>query len=327
MSDMNSMTSVHESTRRLKDKLKRELGSQICDLLQQPDVIEIMLNPDGALWVERLGGEPIKEGNMQASQAESLMATLASHLRTSITRENPIIECELPLDGSRFEGLLPPVVTAPTFTIRKKARRIFTLDEYVESGVMQPYQRAFIKKAVIERKNILVVGGTGTGKTTLTNAIIQEISDCTPNHRMIVIEDTAEIQCEAPNHAVLRATDCVDMLRLLKATMRLRPDRIVVGEVRGPEALVLLKVWNTGHPGGAATVHANHARAGLDRMEQLIAEASTSPMQVLIGEAVDVVISIKKKDKGQGRYIDEILSIDGFDRAQGRYLLNHLESN
>jgi type IV secretion system protein VirB11 len=326
MSDMGQITSItHERKIRLKEKLERELGLHICDLLQQPDVIEIMLNPDSSLWVERLGGEPVKEGYMPASQAEALMATMASHLRTVITRENPIIECELPLDGSRFEGLLPPVVTAPTFTIRKKAGKVFTLDEYVASGIMHSHQRKAINQAVIERKNILVVGGTGTGKTTLTNAIIQEITDCTPSHRIVIIEDTAEIQCQAQNYALLRATDCVDMQRLLKATMRLRPDRILVGEVRGPEALALLKAWNTGHPGGIATVHANHAAAGLIRLEQLIAEASTSPMQTLIGEAVDLVISIKKTDKG--RYIDEILSVDGFDSVKGHYLLNHSELN
>jgi type IV secretion system protein VirB11 len=175
------------------------------------------------------------------------------------------------------------VVKAPTFTIRRKASAVFTLEDYERQGIMTAGQRMRIERAVAERENILVGGGTGSGKTTLTNAIIDQMVNASPRHRLVIIEDTAEIQCTAENAVLLRATDTVDMQRLLKATMRLRPDRIIVGEVRG-DALALLKAWNTGHPGGACTVHANHARSGLTRLEQLIAEVSQTPMHALISE-------------------------------------------
>jgi len=248
---------------RLVEKLRRELGAQICDFLETPDIIEIMLNPDGGLWIDRLGGDMEQVGTMSAIQAESIMGTVASVLRTTITRENPVLECELPLDGSRFEAVIPPLVSAPTFTIRRKALKVFTLSNYVESGVMTPVQRHAIERAVRERENILVVGGTTTGKTTLTNAILRYIAEASPHHRLVIIEDTPELQCTIDNHVMLRTSYNVDQLRLLKVTMRLRPDRICLGEARGSEALALLKAWNTGHPGGVCTVHANNARAGL----------------------------------------------------------------
>lgn len=308
----NSLASQRaEHDRRIAEKLRRELGPQVCELLEDSKVIEIMLNPDGSLWCEWLGAPMERLGTMPKAQAESLMGTVASSLKTSITALNPILECELPLDGSRFEALLPPVVTGPTFTIRKKASIVFTLPNYVSSGIMTEAQCAAIKKAVRERRNILVVGGTGTGKTTLTNAIIAEIDAVTPEHRIVIIEDTRELQCSSPNVVPLRAVDHVDMTRLLKATMRLRPDRILVGEARDGSALALLKAWNTGHPGGAATVHANSANAGLIRMEQLVAEATAAPMQALIAEAVDLIIAIEKT--ATGRRIKEVVTVTGHD--------------
>ncbi|EFH6694707.1 P-type conjugative transfer ATPase TrbB [Pseudomonas sp. PA-7-1E] len=305
------MSNRVEHDRRIAEKLRRELGPQVCELLEDTKVIEIMLNPDGSLWCEWLGQPMERIGTMAKSQAESLMGTVASSLRTHITAHNPILECELPLDGSRFEALIPPIVSGPTFTIRKKASIVFTLANYVASGIMTEAQCAAIKLAVIERRNILVVGGTGTGKTTLTNAIIAEIDAVTPEHRIVIIEDTRELQCSSPNVVPLRAVDHVDMTRLLKATMRLRPDRILVGEARDGSALALLKAWNTGHPGGAATVHANSANAGLIRMEQLVAEATAAPMQALIAEAVDLIIAIEKT--ATGRRIKEVVTVSGHD--------------
>ena len=301
-----------EHDRRVAEKLKRELGRDICALLDDPTVIEIMLNPDGRLWVERLG-EPMQAfGSMPASQAEALMGTVATTLGTQITAANPILECELPLDGSRFEAMIPPVVSGPTFTIRKKAIRVFTLADYVDAGIMSAKHCQAIEAAVSERKNVLVVGGTGTGKTTLTNAIIGHMAQVAPQDRIAIIEDTGELQCTAENAVLMRAVDHVDMTRLLKATMRLRPDRILVGEVRDGAALALLKAWNTGHPGGAATVHANSARAGLIRMEQLVAEATQAPMRALIAEAVDLIVSIEKIAH-VGRRVTEIVTVQGHD--------------
>src|ERR1700730_10427179 len=277
-------------TRRLPESMKRQLGA-FCGLLHESDVVEVMLNADGTVWVDRLGQPMRPAGTMPPAAAESFIATVASTLRGTVTRENPILECELPLDGSRFEALIPPVVSAPVFTIRRKASAVFTLREYERQGIMTARQRGAIETAVAQRHNILVVGGTSSAKTTLATGIIDHMVQSSPGRRLVIIEDTAEIQCAARNAVVMRATDTVDMQRLLKTTMRLRPDRIIVGEVRGGEALALLKAWNTGHPGGVCTVHANThldaARAGLTRIEQLIAEASPTPMPALIGEAVD----------------------------------------
>jgi type IV secretion system protein VirB11 len=312
-----------EQTRRVAESLKRQLGP-FCPLLAAPDLVELMLNADGTVWAERLGQGMRPVGTMRATSAESFIGTVASTLRGTVTRESPILECELPGDppfeGARFEALVPPVVPAPVFTIRRKASAVFTLAEYERQGIMSARQRRAIEAAVVQRRNILIVGGTGTGKTTLANAVIEQIVMATPQHRLVIIEDTSELQCSADNAVALRATDTVDMQRLLRATMRLRPDRIIVGEVRGGEALSLLKAWNTGHPGGVCTVHANHARAGLRRLEQLIAEASRAPMRVLIAEAVNLIVAIARTDAAPGRRIDEVVAVTGVTNDEYQFV-------
>lgn len=299
-------------------KLRGELGNIINEALDNQTVIEVMLNSDGSLWVEYFNDGMVHKGSMSAPNALSLMGTIADMLNTVVNREHPILEGELPLDGSRFEGLIPPIVAHPTFTIRKKASIVYSLSDYVDQGVMSLCQKETIERSILSRENILVVGGTGSGKTTLGNAIIKAISDIHPSDRIVIIEDTAELQCSAANAVILRSSVDVDMQRLLKATMRLRPDRILVGEVRGAEALALLKAWNTGHPGGACTVHANNARAGVVRMEQLVAEAGVTGVNALIAEAVDVIVSIEKVvDAPRGRLVREVLRLDGM--IDGKY--------
>ena len=299
------MLENEEYQRRLHSKITRELGREVMTALQDDTVIEVMLNTDGRLWCDRLGEGMSCIGEMSMPNALALLGTIADGLGTVITKQSPILEGELPLDGSRFEGLIPPVVARPTFTIRKKALLIYTLDDYVQQGIMIAKQKAQIQEAITSRRNILVVGGTGSGKTTLTNAIIAEMVALTPEDRLVIMEDTAEIQCKADNAVILRTSIDISMQQLLRATMRLRPDRIIVGEVRGAEALALLKSWNTGHPGGIATLHANSADSGLVRLEQLIAESGIqADMKALIDEAVDLVIFIEKQ--GGKRVIKEI---------------------
>jgi len=310
-----------EKRERVREKLLRELGPNIREALADPLVIEVVLNPDGKLWVERLGEEMQVVGAMASSNAESLMATIASSLSTTITRERPVLEGELPTDGSRFEGMIPPVVLRPSFAIRKKASRVFSLEEYVGNGIMTEAQRLGIVDAVKSRRNILVVGGTGTGKTTLLNAIILVISEVSPEHRVVIIEDTVELQCSSKNVVQLRTSDTVTMQGLLRVTMRLRPDRILVGEVRGAEALALLKAWNTGHPGGLATVHANDASAGLLRIKQLIEEGLQGGKAdpEVIAEAVGLVVVIKKTSAAPGRRVSEMVRVLGY--KNGEYVL------
>ncbi len=309
-----------ERADRLTDKLTRELGPDIVAALSDDLVTEVLLDESGTLWLERMGQALAPFGTMPAHQAESLMNTVASSVQSAITRDRPILECELPLDGSRFSACIPPVALAPVFSIRCRPRRVFTLDEYVASGSMTQNQRELITGAVLRRDNIIVAGGTGSGKTTVVNAIIEHISAMCPDDRIVVIEDTREIKCAARNRLMLR-TDIEsgqDMIRLLRHTLRQRPDRIVVGEVRGPEALALLKAWNTGHPGGASTLHCDGAHLALPRLESLIAEASAIPMQRLICEAVKWVVYVERLNGV--RRVQTVQSVTGWDGS--RYLVS-----
>lgn len=300
---------------RLVRKLQEALGDQLCVALDDSNVVEIMLNPDGKLFIERLGHGVAPAGEMSSAAAEMVIGTVAHALQSEVDTEQPIISGELPIGGHRFEGLLPPVVAKPSFTIRRRASRLIPLDDYVRSGVVTEAQAATIRSAIDSRLNIIISGGTASGKTTLANAVIHEIVRSAPEDRLVILEDTAEIQCAADNAVLLRTSDTVDMARLLKSTMRLRPDRIVVGEVRDGAALTLLKAWNTGHPGGVATIHSNTATSALRRLEQLTAEASQQPMHEVIGEVVDLIVSIERTPRG--RRVRDIIQVERF--ANGRY--------
>jgi type IV secretion system protein VirB11 len=310
-----------EIERRLIAAMRRQLGPVACDRMDDPEVIEVMLNPDGSLWEDRLGRGMARIGAMEAIDAESFVSTVASTLGLVMTREAPILECELPIRGARFEAMLRPVAAAPVFAIRMKAVRIFPLGNYVESGIMSARQRTVIEEAVVGRRNILIVGGTGSGKTTLGNAVLHAIAEASPDDRIVILEDTVELQCSARNVVSLRTSDAIDMQRLLKATMRLRPDRIIVGEVRGKEALSMLKAWNTGHPGGLCTVHANSAAAALTRVEQLVAEDIVAPMRAVIAEAVNLIVPIVKT--ATSRVVLPIVRVDGLH--DDKYILSTVE--
>ena len=302
---------------RAKKKLEKDMGPQFMAALNDPRTIEIMLNPDGKLWVERLGEGMECVGTLRAAQGQAIIETIAGYHRKEITSKYPLLEGEVPLDNSRFAGQLPPVVSDPTFAIRKKAVSIFTLQDYVNKGVMTPQQMNVIIEAVAAHKNILVVGGTSSGKTTLVNAIIYQMVMHNLFERFVIIEDTGEIQCAAENYVQYHSTADITMTALLKITLRMRPDRIIVGEVRGPEALDLLMAWNSGHPGGAATLHANSAKAGLAKLLMYISmhPDSPSPIEPLIGEAVHVVVNIAKNPDGD-RHIQEIIEVLGYENGQ-----------
>lgn len=299
------------SLSRLVRKIEDALGNDVRAALDDPSVVEIMLNPDGHLYVERLG-QPISYiGAMDPSAAEIVIGCVAHSTGTAVDDRSPIVSAELPIGGHRFEGVLPPIVPAPSFSIRKRASALIPLAEYVASHTMSAAQAELLTGAVIARQNILVSGGTGSGKTTLANALIAEVARTAPDHRIIILEDTVEIRCASLNALALRTSDVIDMSRLLKSTLRLRPDRIIVGEVRDGAALSLLKAWNTGHPGGIATVHANSASSSLRRLEQLTAEASRQPVHSLIADAVDLVVSIERT--ATGRRLTELLRVVGHD--------------
>ena len=295
-------------------QLEAALGSEICAALADHDVVEVMAQESGEVLVEKHGSGIEHLTTIKPAQAGMILSLVASHMGTTITTSQPIVSGSLPVEfggGARIEGLIPPCVSAPVFAIRVKARAVYTLAQYVTAGIMTAGQREQLEQAVLEHKNVLVSGGTGSGKTTLLNALLHVISqNAGLDDRVVTIEDTLELQCSAPNYVALRTSDMagVSMTTLLKSTMRLRPNRIIVGEVRDGAALALLKAWNTGHPGGLATVHANSPQAALLRLDQLCQEAGVQSQATLIQEAVDVVVQISRGGPA-GRSITGLLDV------------------
>ena len=306
------MPNIQESitSERTLAMLRTAMGADIAGALDDPKVIEIMLNPDGHIWVDKIGkGRFDTDKSLTPKEGERVVRLVASHINQDVTAKAPIISAELPGNGERFEGLMPPVVQAPCFSIRKGAVAVFTLDDYVKAGTMTKAQAEALKYAVTSRQNILIVGGTSSGKTTLANALLSQVSKT--GDRVLILEDTRELQCEAKDTVALRTHGKnVTLADLVRSTLRLRPDRIIVGEVRGPEALDMLKAWNTGHPGGIATVHANSAKAGLSRIEQLILEGAQVVPRALIAEAINVIVFIS--GRGSKRRIETIARLTGF---------------
>ena len=312
------MTPRDVQTARLSEKLRRELGPVVLKALADPDVIEIILNPDGRIWVEsHTAGMSQTDASMAPTQAENLIGTVAAALNAVANPQNPIIEGELPLTGSRFEGLLPPITPSPCFVIRKRASVLYTLDHYVKDNIVTRAQAIALRDAIAKRRNIVIAGGTGSGKTTLVNALIHEmVSLGDQAERFVIIEDTLELQCAARNALQLHTTDAADMTRLVRATMRLRPDRIIIGEVRGKEALALLKAWNTGHPGGITTLHANSASAALLRLLSLVEEAGVPAQPQLIAEAVNL-LAFMERTSITGRRLTELVHVEGYSQNVG----------
>jgi type IV secretion system protein VirB11 len=310
---------------RRRAMLRTAMGSDIALALADPLVVEVMVNPDGVLRLDRLGEGRIDTGvRLAPEQVERIVRLVASHARAEIHGDKPIISAELPPHaegraGERFEGVLPPVSLGPCFSIRKPAERLHTLADYVADGIMSIGAADALRAAVTQRFNILVAGGTSSGKTTLANALLAEMAGV--DARAILIEDTRELQCPLPDTVALRTRPGVtSMADLVRSTLRLRPDRIIVGEVRGPEALDMLKAWNTGHPGGIATVHANGAMAALYRIEQLVQEAVVTVPRQLIAEAIDIIVFIA--GRGTARRIETIARVAGLDPDGGYGLID-----
>jgi len=298
--------------------LRTALGPAIALWLEDASVVEVMLNPDGRLWIDRLAGGLADTGErLSPDDGERIVRLVAHHVGAEVHPGSPRVSAELPETGERFEGLLPPVVTAPAFAIRKPAVAVFTLDDYVAAGIMVSGQAETLRSAVVDRRNILVAGGTSTGKTTLTNALLAEVAKTTD--RVVLIEDTRELQCKAPNLVALRTKDGVASLSdLVRSSLRLRPDRIPIGEVRGAEALDLLKAWGTGHPGGVGTIHAGSAIGALRRMEQLIQEAVVTVPRALIAETIQFIAVLT--GRGSDRRLAELACVEGLD-SDGDYVL------
>ncbi|WP_039456260.1 P-type conjugative transfer ATPase TrbB [Candidatus Jidaibacter acanthamoebae] len=318
---MSNILAKEEQNRRLEDKLRRELGEEIISKLNDPKIIEIMLNPDGKVWYDVIG-EGLSDSSYKISklQAENLLSTIASVYNTVINTSSPILEVELPFWGSRFTAISAPVVSSPSFTIRKRPEKIWTLQDYLKRKIITAHEIEIIRQAIVSRKNILIVGGTGSGKTTLVNALLHELFLSAPKDRILIIEDTIELKSQLPNTIELRTSQNIDINRCLRTALRMRPDRIIVGEIRGQEASTLIKAWNTGHPGGISTVHANSAAAGLIRIEQLIQEANIKPIGEIIAEAINLIIFIERIKSSPWRKVKEIKEVKGYEN--GKYILN-----
>lgn len=310
----------------MQDKLKYVLGPVIMQALSDPSMIELMCNEDGRIWLDTFNGMT-EIGIIESSKVMTIICTVAGMTDGIVNRENPDLSAEMPLllgDDYiifRFQAMIYPTVLTPIMSIRRPASKVFTWEELEKGGVLTLEQIKYLKEAVKEHKNIIVVGGTASGKTTFVNTILLEIADQFTHERIGILQDTLELQSPNLNKFLLRASEYRTMNDLLKCTLRLRPDRIVIGEVRGSEVLSLLKSWNTGHPGGVASLHSNSAYQGLNRIEQLIQEANVVPVKEVIAQTINVIVHItKSKGNKAGRIVNEILEVQGFDKTLNEYL-------
>lgn len=306
---MSHISRQADTSERRQTMLRSACRGAVRDALDADDVIEILANPDGSIWIERAGlGIVCANETLGAQARERIIRLVASSIGETCDRTHPIVSAELPGAGERFEGLLPPVAPAPCFAIRKAATAPFSLYDFVSQGTLAPALADALRLHLAWRSSILIAGGTSSGKTTFANALLAE--PALYNERVVILEDTRELRCESPNVVALKThREHTRLVDLVRSTMRLRPDRIIVGEVRGPEALDLLKAWNTGHPGGVATLHANSAAAALSRLGQLIGEATSVPPQGLIAEAIDVVVFMARR--GGVRRVEEAVRVTG----------------
>lgn len=289
--------------------LRTAMGPAIASALEDPAVIEILVNADGSMLLDKLGeGRVPTDTRFTPQDAERIIRLVASHLHTEVNSATPFLSAELPETGERFGGVLPPVTEAPAFVIRKRTIQILPLAQYVVDGFMTEEQALALRQAVRERRNIVIAGGTSSGKTTLANTLLQEIG--ASGDRVVILEDTRELRCSSQDSLALRTKRGVASMRdLARETLGYSPDRIVMGEVRGAEALDLLKAWATGHPGGLATLHANSARGALIRLEQLVQEAVVTVSPALIADAVDIIAFLSRGNRK--RRLAELVRVVG----------------
>lgn len=309
--------------------LETAFGPKINDYLNDPMVTEIYINPDRTLWVDRLDEGRINTTlKIDPGKSNQIIKLISGNAGKIISGDFPELATEIKALNCRCQAVVPPLVKSPIFLIRKHSRKIFTMDDYVDRGTLTEKQRKFLIECIKERKNILVVGSTGTGKTTFVNALLLEIATQTPKHRLAILEDTPELQCRAEDYFQLETKKDRDpaksltMNDLLFITMRLSPTRIIVGEIRDGAALTLLKAWNTGHPGGICTTHADSAFKGLRRLEMLTKEAiPNGDFREEIAEAVNIVVSLNlvPEDDKIVRKVEEIVIVNGWDSERKQY--------
>lgn len=295
---------------RRRSALARALGPAIAAALDAADVVEALVNEDGAVWLDRVGkGLERTAHTLSAHDREAAIRLLAHEAGETVGEDRPTLATILPDSAARVQAVLPPLASAPILAIRKRPSVIYQLHDYVRDGIATAAQAKRLADAISALRNIVVAGGTGSGKTTLLNALLAE--PAFKEARVVILEDTAELQCASPNAVQLltkKTNPPVSMRDLVQMTLRLRPDRIVVGEVRDGAALEVLKAWNTGHPGGLLSLHANSAHDALLRLEDLCMEARANPPKRLIESTVDMVVFIARREGG--RVITDIIDLE-----------------
>src|SRR5712692_742138 len=321
---MRKAAVAREGRERFGEMMARYLGPVILGAFEDDDVTEIYLNPqDGAVRFDtRSRGRVDSDARLDGSRVVMFLNAVASSLGLTLGADHPRLEAELPavaFRGSRLQGFVPPVTPGAAFTIRKPPAVIYSLDDYVVAGVVSAAQRGEFRRAVFGHKNILIAGGTNTGKTTLANALLKEVTDRFPRERIVILEDTVELQCLAPDHLALRTSPAVTLAQLVRSALRTSPNRIVVGEVRGSEALDLLDAWATGHPGGVATVHASSAEGALLRLDRLAQRANVPPQRHLVAEAIHLIAVLEGSHAR--RRVTDLVRVDGLGR-DGSYVLH-----
>lgn len=301
---------------------------KILPLLRKADIYEVYANPDGRIYtLSNKTGKAMTDIVLTPEEREAIIKHVAAVDTRIINEKNPEVDAKIPANRAfsmcRFHGDFPPVVEAPVFNIRKHSTTIYTLEDYLNQGTMTQEQYEIILNAIHSHKNIIVAGGTGSGKTTLINAVLAEIA--TSDDRIISIEDTNELQCKAKDYVALVASGEVTMSRCVKSTLRMTPRRIVVGEVRGEEALDLFTAWSTGHKGGCCTVHSNDAAQTLIRLVDMTSRVAVNPQPRTIANAIDVIIYIRNLNNK--RWIEDIISIDDYDDVAKQFIWNKLDIN
>jgi type IV secretion system protein VirB11 len=304
--------------------MARYLGAAAVAAFADDDVTDVYVNPqdDRLRFDTRSRGKVDSGDHIAPERLEMFLNAVASAHGVLLDAEHPQIQAELPAEtfrGARLQGFVAPAVSGVAVVIRKRAMLIYPLDDYVGRGILSATQREVLGRAVADHRTIVVAGGTGTGKSTLLNALLLEIGERCPGERVVVLEDTVELQCPVGDHLALRTTADLSLAALVKATLRTSPDRIVIGEVRDHAALDFLDAAVTGHPGGLCTVHAASALGALTRLDRLAQRANVPPQARLVAEAIDVVVLLEGNHRH--RRVADLARVAGLDR-DGRFVLH-----
>jgi type IV secretion system protein VirB11 len=307
---------------RILKLLRSAMGGALTAMLDDPAVTEISINSDGSVWVDRVGsGRRDSRELVGAEDTFRILSIVADAKGESIGDSNPSFDAILPGYGYRFIGTLPPLTPGPSLTIRKKPNRVISLEEYQKAGVMSGAERELLTKACLDRQNIIIAGGTGSGKTTLANALLQVMAST--GHRIVTIEDTPELQnCAQDQESMFCVPGVRTMQDCLRAALRMHPDRLIFGEVRGSEVRDMLMAWNTGHRGGLCTIHADAALDALYRIEEMLETIPNyQPRPRQIARAIQVIVFIDTTaDRDRypaGRYVSEIVQLAGHTETSG----------